>query len=68
MFTTESLEGNLLIQMRLTFTYKTHKFFHAYVLTIAFPIHVEDFLGFIKCEWEKKRENMKSEGTILEGK
>ena len=29
-----------LIQMRLTFTYKTHKFFHAYVLTIAFPIHV----------------------------
>ena len=42
MFTTESLKGNLLIQMRLTFTYKTHKFFHAYVLTIAFPIHVGD--------------------------
>ena len=38
----ESLKGNLLIQMRLTFTYKTHKFFHAYVLTIAFPIHVGD--------------------------
>ena len=26
------------------------------------------FLGFSKCEWEKKRENMKSEGTTLEGK
>ena len=25
-------------------------------------------LGFSKCEWEKKRENMKSEGTTLEGK
>ena len=25
-------------------------------------------LGFGKCEWEKKRENMKSEGTTLEGK
>ena len=42
MFTTESLKGNLLIQMRLTFTYKTHKFFHAYVLRIAFSIHVGD--------------------------
>ena len=26
------------------------------------------FVGFSKCEWEKKRENMKSEGTTLEGK
>ena len=25
-------------------------------------------LGFSKCEWEKKRENMKSEGANLEGK
>ena len=24
-------------------------------------------VGFSKCEWEKKRESMKSEGTILEG-
>ena len=24
--------------------------------------------GFSKCQWEKKRENMKSEGTTSEGK
>ena len=42
MFTMESLRGNLLNQIRLNFTYKTHNFFHAHVLTIAFPIHVGD--------------------------
>ena len=42
MFTTKSLKGNLLIHMQLNFTYKAHMFFHAYVLTIAFPIHVGD--------------------------
>ena len=25
-------------------------------------------VGFNKCEWEKKRENIKSEGTTLERK
>ena len=34
----------------------------------SLPHSCGGFLGFNKCESEKKRENMKSEGTILEGK
>ena len=34
----------------------------------SLPNSCGGLLGFSKCEYEKKRENMKSEGTILEGK
>ena len=34
----------------------------------SLPHSCGELLGFSKCEWEKKRENMKSEGTTLEGK
>ena len=34
----------------------------------SLPHSCEGLLGFSKCEWEKKRENMKSEGNALEGK
>lgn len=34
----------------------------------SLPHSCGGLLGFSKCEWEKKRENMKSEGTTLEGK
>ena len=53
MFTTESLKGNLLIQMRLTFTYKTHKFFHAYVLNNSLPHSCGGLLGFkgVNMKW-----------------
>ena len=54
MFTTESLKGNLLIQMWLTFTYKTHMYFHAYVWTIAFPIHVGDSLVLASVNGKRK--------------
>ena len=68
MFTMESLKGNLLIQIRLTFTYKTHKFFSCICFNNSLPHSCGGLLGFSKCEWEKKREDMKSEGTTLEGK
>ena len=32
------------------------------------PYSCGGLLGFSKCEWEKKRDNMKSERTTLEGK
>ena len=34
----------------------------------SLPHSCGGLLGFSKCEWEKKRENMKCEGTTLEGK
>ena len=34
----------------------------------SLPHSCGGLLGFSKCEWEKKRENMKSEGTTFEGK
>ena len=69
MFTMESLKGNLLIQIRLTFTYKTHRFYFSCIcFNNRLPHSCGGLLGFTKCEWEKKRENMKSEGTIFEGK
>ena len=67
MFTTKSLKENLLIQMWLTLTNKT-QVFHAYVLITVIPHSCGGLLGLAKCKWEKKRENMKSEGTTLEGK
>ena len=69
MFTTKSLKGNLLIQIRLTFTYKTHRFYFSCIcFNNRLPHSCGGLLGFTKCEWEKKRENIKSEGTTLEGK
>ena len=32
------------------------------------PHSCRGLLDFKRCEWKKKRENMKSEGTTLEGK
>ena len=32
----------------------------------SLPHSCGGLLGFSKCEWEKKRENIKSEGTTLE--
>ena len=34
----------------------------------SLPHSCGGLLAFSKCEWEKKRENMKSEGNNLEGK
>ena len=34
----------------------------------SLPHSCGGLLGFSKCQWEKKRQNVKSEGTTLEGK
>ena len=57
-------KGKTTYPVRLTFTYKSHKFFHAYVFTIVFPIHVGDCWVLASVNG-KRKENMKSEGTTL---
>ena len=46
----------------------TQVFFSCICFNNSLPHSCRGLLGFSKCEWEKKRENIKSEGTTLERK
>ena len=53
MFTTESLRGNLLIQMQLLVACKVHILVRFFVFE-SFPIHAGDCWILKRCEWKMK--------------